>query len=165
MCLPRQPFDILLPIPTSVSITLPKHMHRVDSRNHLSAYPVSCSLPICIGSSRVLIYIKQLTFPVLIIKISGIGKLIQKQDPSLFLPKDLPSRNRGMELGRRVDITVFIRRGRKLLAWASKKIWNDSQTAVTAKIMKCHCVFGCYQRSYICAVIHWIQKDPLSHRT
>lgn len=106
MCLPRQPFDILLPIPTSVSITLPKHMHRVDSRNHLSAYPVSCPLPVCIGSSRVLIYIKQLTFPVLIIKISGKGKLIQKQDPSLFLPRDLPSRNRGMELGRRVDITV-----------------------------------------------------------
>lgn len=57
-CLPRQSFDVPLPVPASVSITLPKHTQRVDSRSHLSAYPVSCPSPICIASSGVLIYLK-----------------------------------------------------------------------------------------------------------
>lgn len=37
---------------------------------------------------------------------------------------------------------------RGLLAQASKKIRNHSQTAATAKIMKCHSAFGCCQPSY-----------------
>lgn len=41
----------------SVSITLPKHIHRVDSRSHLSAYSISCPSPIRIASSGVFIYV------------------------------------------------------------------------------------------------------------
>lgn len=57
-CLPRQPFDVPLPVPASVSIMFPKHRHRADSRSHLSAYSISCPSPIRIASSGVLIYVK-----------------------------------------------------------------------------------------------------------
>lgn len=56
--LPRQPFDVPLPVPASVSIMFPKRRHRVDSRSHLSTYSISCPSPIRIASSGVLIYVK-----------------------------------------------------------------------------------------------------------
>lgn len=130
-CLPRQPFDVPLPVPASVSIMFPKHswfQKSSVSLLHILSFTYTYSFLRGVNICKI-----KLTFPVLVIKMRKWEREASTETrsfsvSSMGFAQKMKIAETGTVLGRKVDRSMGSY-WEEEAAGSGKKIWNHSHTA------------------------------------